>query len=915
MNKSPTILPGTGVPTQYVVVWEWENRPNRWRPYSPEATQLLERAHSKKLNKFYLKDADPLLSEYAINMTTFEQICERTGAVYPVRREFYPSTCPAGKGAKWEWGGDTTTDWHIYDMEVQVVIEEAWSRGDQTIDISKHFPGCPYIMNFCNLTQVRTNSGVVRPIRRMPQPAYPMVKLTQAEIASMIHRKEERRKEMLLELERRQNLQASVSGKKKKKDFHMSKEIVGEKSKKAVKHLMNQIFHSNKDGKAGSGSSEKERKEIENTLRRKSTSSSTNLAMAPPLSKNPTRAALSASSHNLSHYPSGSEPRVPQLHHRQASESSPLRNGHFRPPQSAGNTPQYRRGAAIGPPNSSSAGSSSEFGYPVIGRRSGVRPGYQQIGGGQMQHQQQQNGRYRRIQDSSFSSFSDTGSASIVRRPSVDTISTYLSESHSQHNNRSHRNSFYGGSLGSQELLDIYGDEDSVFDDETGSYIGDSVSMVGPNPNYLQQQRQIEMSNYNGARSRAASSTRPAPPPTRGTIATPPRQRILSDPSLAGRSHYLPSPPGTQPQINQYSMNGLNPPPASLSSQDYDDQGGSDLYVNQRDLAEEIRGQQQQQQQYRYGDARSNGSVSPGRAWSESRHLTSPQMPLNQRSSSSSTRRALFQSQGSINHSRDPSALSDGNYSTTSSNSNLLPKSPSKNPGIKKRPVPTPRTILNTTDDTLSQASSSTTAGGVRRNSASPKYTPIDQLVMKYSQFVIDPNSPDESCHICHILLDEPSPCNENDLNVICLTLCHHKFHLSCLKSLVENQPGGPNYIQCPSCHTVSGEKWGDMPNNGSMTYKIVPKGLPGFEDYHAIQITYNFQNGIQGSNHPLPGQPFYAIGFPKTAFLPDTEKGRSALGNKEKSTDFLSKHFSVAVFSFFSRDFQPTSKLLSIAS
>ena len=47
----------------------------------------------------------------------------------------------------------------------------------------------------------------------------------------------------------------------------------------------------------------------------------------------------------------------------------------------------------------------------------------------------------------------------------------------------------------------------------------------------------------------------------------------------------------------------------------------------------------------------------------------------------------------------------------------------------------------------------------------------------------------------------------------------------------------------------VSGSKWGDMPSTGTMAYRVVPKGLPGFEDYHAIQITYNFQNGIQASS------------------------------------------------------------------
>ena len=61
-------------------------------------TQLLERAHTKKINKIFLKDADPLLYEYYIDMTNFEQICEPTSETYPVRREYYAHTSPAAKG-------------------------------------------------------------------------------------------------------------------------------------------------------------------------------------------------------------------------------------------------------------------------------------------------------------------------------------------------------------------------------------------------------------------------------------------------------------------------------------------------------------------------------------------------------------------------------------------------------------------------------------------------------------------------------------------------------------------------------------------------------------------------------------------------------------------------------------------------
>lgn len=55
-----------------------------------------------------------------------------------MRRMCYPPDSPAGKGAKWEWAGDSPGEWHTYDMEVQSLIEASWAKvslGSQYIKI------------------------------------------------------------------------------------------------------------------------------------------------------------------------------------------------------------------------------------------------------------------------------------------------------------------------------------------------------------------------------------------------------------------------------------------------------------------------------------------------------------------------------------------------------------------------------------------------------------------------------------------------------------------------------------------------------------------------------------------------------------------------------------------------------------
>lgn len=75
-------------------------------------------------------------------------------------------------------------------MDIQCLIEEAWARGDQTIDMSKTHLGFPYVINFSNLTQKWLTNGYIRSIRRVKQAPYPLVKVRLEELAPVTGRRD-----------------------------------------------------------------------------------------------------------------------------------------------------------------------------------------------------------------------------------------------------------------------------------------------------------------------------------------------------------------------------------------------------------------------------------------------------------------------------------------------------------------------------------------------------------------------------------------------------------------------------------------------------------------------------------------------------------------------------------------------------
>ncbi|KAK7446771.1 hypothetical protein BaRGS_00040238 [Batillaria attramentaria] len=77
----------------------------------------------------------------------------------------------------------------------------------------------------------------------------------------------------------------------------------------------------------------------------------------------------------------------------------------------------------------------------------------------------------------------------------------------------------------------------------------------------------------------------------------------------------------------------------------------------------------------------------------------------------------------------------------------------------------------------------------------------------------------------------------------------------------------------CPTCNTVYGIIIGNQPQGTMSVSRERYPHLPGYQNCGIIVIDYYFPNGMQGKEHPNPGQPY--SGTRRRAFLPDCPEGR----------------------------------------
>ncbi|KAI3373313.1 hypothetical protein L3Q82_006612 [Scortum barcoo] len=182
-----------------------------------------------------------------------------------------------------------------------------------------------------------------------------------------------------------------------------------------------------------------------------------------------------------------------------------------------------------------------------------------------------------------------------------------------------------------------------------------------------------------------------------------------------------------------------------------------------------------------------------------------------------------------------------------------------------------------------SSSSSSSVRRAKRQHRRASSQRP-EEVIQRYMEVVA--GVPDEDCIICMDQLSNPSgyetpSTEEGGPSILPDTVgkfikCGHTLHMLCMLAMYNNGTKDGS-LQCPSCKTIYGEKTGTQPK-GKMEIYSIAQSLPGHPDCGTIQIIYSIPPGIQGPEHPNPGQPYTCRGFPRFCFLPDNDKGRKVL-------------------------------------
>ena len=86
---------------------------------------------------------------------------------------------------------------------------------------------------------------------------------------------------------------------------------------------------------------------------------------------------------------------------------------------------------------------------------------------------------------------------------------------------------------------------------------------------------------------------------------------------------------------------------------------------------------------------------------------------------------------------------------------------------------------------------------------------------------------------LCAICLDAPT-------KPFSLPKCKHVFCTECIRQSFQYNP------VCPSCGMSYGKRVGNQPQNGTMTVRYDGSGLPGYDKYGSIVISYSFPSGVQ---------------------------------------------------------------------